>query len=193
MFQTLVRTAIEIKVSEADFNRDTWEKRRAWQRVCHRFVYVVPADLPVLAPWKCGLWRVGPDGRVVVAQRATVNLSPEPLPQAVVQTLAYRAARCVEPAASDAFSRSLVSGEPQPEQRCVACRRGFHVGEGTCECLNRNCRCNEPVAASLPPEQDEQQRLPDLIDADLAHHSAENDHTIVERDGVWQCEQCGPV
>lgn len=93
MFQSLVRTAIEIKISEADFNRDTWEKRRAWWRVCHRFVYVVPADLDIRAPWKCGLWRVGADGRVVVATKASVNVAPEPLPQSVVQALAYRAVK----------------------------------------------------------------------------------------------------
>lgn len=93
MFESLIRTAIEIKVSKADFNRDTYWKRRAWQQVCHRFVYVVPAGLDVMSPHGCGLWLVHPDGRIEVAKKAIISKTPEHLPQAVVQRLAYRAMR----------------------------------------------------------------------------------------------------
>jgi len=92
MFQSLIRTAIEIKVTKADFNRDTYWKRRAWQQVTHRFVYVVPAELDVMAPHGCGLWKVDERGAITVVKKAILNKSPEPLPQTVVQRLAYRAA-----------------------------------------------------------------------------------------------------
>ena len=91
MFDSLVRTAIEIKVSKADFNRDTYWKRRMWQRHTHRFVYAVPHDLDVMSPHGCGLWKVHPDGRIEVAKKAIVNKTPDPLPQSVVQRIAYRA------------------------------------------------------------------------------------------------------
>lgn len=91
MFETLVRTAIEIKVSRADFMRDTYWKRRAWQRVTHRFVYAVPHNLEVMAPHGCGLWKVSDDGRITIVKKAIVSKTPDPLPQTVVQRLAYRA------------------------------------------------------------------------------------------------------
>lgn len=93
MFQSLVRTGIEIKTSVADFRRDTWEKRRPWFNVVHRFVYVVPAYLNVTAPHNCGLWWVHPDGSIAVAKKAKVSHTPENLPQQVIQGLAYRAAK----------------------------------------------------------------------------------------------------
>ena len=91
MFESLVRTAIEIKVSKADFKRDGYWKRRMWQRVTHRFVYVVPEGLEVRAPRGCGLWVVNEVGALRVVTKATINKTPEPLPQTVVQRLAYRA------------------------------------------------------------------------------------------------------
>lgn len=93
MFRSFVRTAIEIKVTTADFKRDGYEKRRPWLRVCHRFVYVVPEPLKweVQAPIGCGLWLIDESGALTVQQRAKVNTTPEPLPQQVVQALAYRA------------------------------------------------------------------------------------------------------
>lgn len=97
MFQTLIRTAIEIKVSKADFNRDTYWKRRAWQKVTHRFVYVVPHDLDVMSPHGCGLWKVDESGRITVVKKAIVSKTPDPLPQTVVQRLAYRAAGILPP------------------------------------------------------------------------------------------------
>lgn len=92
MFESLVRTAIEIKVSKADFQRDTYWKRRMWQRVTHRFVYVVPHDLDVMSPHGCGLWKVDDLGHIEVVKKAIVSKVPEPLPQTVVQRIAYRAA-----------------------------------------------------------------------------------------------------
>jgi len=93
MFESLVRTAIEIKVTKADFNRDTWAKRRPWFQVVHRFVYVAPAELGLMSPHNCGMWWVHEDGRITVAKKAKVSHTPEPLPQQVVQGLAYRAAK----------------------------------------------------------------------------------------------------
>lgn len=91
MFDALQRTAIEIKVTRADAARETWGKTAPWRRVCHRFVYACPAGLLEHPPiYNCGLWWVYPDGRVEVRRRAKLNPSPEPLPQHVVQTLAYR-------------------------------------------------------------------------------------------------------
>lgn len=94
MFRTLERTAIEIKVSRADFARDTWQKRRPWVRVTHRFIYAVPKGLINPAsetPYGCGLWEIDDSGAVTVARKAQMNKTPEPLPQQVVQALAYRA------------------------------------------------------------------------------------------------------
>jgi hypothetical protein len=110
MFDSLQRTAIEIKVSKADLVRDNWQKRAPWIAVTHRFVYAMPADLYDTLPspselytqygfdlYGCGVWRVTEDGGVSVARKAKVNPHPEPLPQQVIQSLAYRAARVVEP------------------------------------------------------------------------------------------------
>ncbi len=91
MFESLLRTAIEIKVSVADFKRDTYWKRRAWKSVVHRFVYAVPEGLKVTAPHGCGLWMVSDSGKVRVVKNAIVSKTPEPLPQSVVQRMAYRA------------------------------------------------------------------------------------------------------
>jgi hypothetical protein len=90
MFESYMRTAIEIKVSKADFNRDTYWKRRAWQNVTHRFIYAVPHDLDVIAPHGCGLWKVREDGSIEITKKAIVNKTPEHLPQSVIQRMAYR-------------------------------------------------------------------------------------------------------
>lgn len=112
MFSTLQRTAIEVKVSKADAARETWEKVRPWMSCTHRFVYVVPAELIEHPPvYGAGLWWVHPNGRVEVRRKASINHYPEPLPQGVVQTLAYRA--------SNAAMNSLGSTahEPRDGQR----------------------------------------------------------------------------
>jgi len=93
MFQGRVRTAIEIKVTVADAKRENYRKVHPWRNVCHRFVYAVPAGLIHHPPVHgCGLWWVHPDGRVEARRKTTMNNTPEPLPQQVVQILAYRAA-----------------------------------------------------------------------------------------------------
>lgn len=101
MFRSLQRTAIEVKVTLADWKRDTYRKRAPWQAVVNRFVYVVPKSLHDrvagqygthdLDVWDCGVWTVDEDGRVEVVKKAKVRPHPEPLPQHVVQALAFRA------------------------------------------------------------------------------------------------------
>lgn len=84
-------TAIEIKVTRADFKRDTLEKRRAWQAHCRRFIYAAPAGLLTASeiPDGCGLWEF--DGRrLTVAKRATINKTPTPFPRAVFDSMLYR-------------------------------------------------------------------------------------------------------
>ncbi len=105
MFDSLQRTAIEIKVTKADLMRDTWAKRAPWVAVTHRFVYAMPYPLfESLGPtpympgvgfdaFGCGVWTVDESGSFRVQRKAKVNPHPEPLPQQVVQSLAYRAAR----------------------------------------------------------------------------------------------------
>jgi hypothetical protein len=88
------RTAIEVKISRADYRRETPEKRRAWQAVTHRFVYAVPEGLitPDEVPDGCGLWYHAGD-KVYVAKKARVNKTPAPLPDQITVALMYRAAR----------------------------------------------------------------------------------------------------
>lgn len=103
MFSSFQRTAIEIKVTLADWKRDSYRKRAPWQAIVHRFVYVVPKALyeqiggnfgtHYLDVWDCGVWTVDEDGKVAVVKKAKVRPHPEPLPQQVVQALAYRAAK----------------------------------------------------------------------------------------------------
>jgi len=84
-------TAIEIKVTRADFRRDTEEKRRAWRDHTRRFIYAAPAGLltPSEMPAGCGLWEF--DGRrLTVAKKATINKAPLPFPRAVFDTMLYR-------------------------------------------------------------------------------------------------------
>ena len=51
------RIALEVKVSRADFKRDTAAKRAAWFAAADRFAYVTPKDLilPSELPEGCGL------------------------------------------------------------------------------------------------------------------------------------------
>lgn len=57
------RIALEIKVSMADFKRDTVEKRRAWMAHTDRFAYVAPKGLisKDQLPPGCGLVEYDPD------------------------------------------------------------------------------------------------------------------------------------
>lgn len=91
MRDTAGYTAIEIKVTRADFKRDTEEKRRAWRAHTRRFIYVTPAGLvnPSEVPDGCGLWEFDGD-RLKVVKKATINKSPTAFPKAVFDTMLYR-------------------------------------------------------------------------------------------------------
>lgn len=91
-------TAIEIKVSRADFKRDTEEKRRMWRSITHRFVYAVPKGLvdPSEVPAYAGLWEYDPSDpytSIKSVKRAVTNKQCLPLPQQVVTAMFYRSAR----------------------------------------------------------------------------------------------------
>lgn len=115
MFASLQRTAIEIKTSLADWRRDTYQKRAPWEAVTHRFVYAVPEALldsigndfyaAGVDPFGCGIWTVSESGKLSVARKAKVRPHPEPLPQQVVQSLAYRAARTLPQESSEGGDR----------------------------------------------------------------------------------------
>lgn len=93
MFDSLIRTAIEIKIDKRDAARETWAKVRPWRRVTHRFLYATPVGLIENPPiFGCGLVWVHKNGRVEWVRKCSVNRTPEPLPQKVVEALAYRAA-----------------------------------------------------------------------------------------------------
>lgn len=93
-------TAVEIKVTRADFRRDTEEKRRAWRAITNRFVYLVPKGLvtPEEVADGCGLWEFDPATHgvhhwqhgIASVKRATKNKAPDPLPFQVTRALAYR-------------------------------------------------------------------------------------------------------
>lgn len=93
-------TAVEIKVTRADFKRETDAKRRAWRAVTNRFVYLVPKGLvtPDEVADGCGLWEFDPElhGQyrwqhgITSVKRAVSNKHPEPLPFQVTRSLAYR-------------------------------------------------------------------------------------------------------
>jgi hypothetical protein len=57
------RIAVEVKVTRADFKRDTDEKRAAWFGVADRFAYCTPKGLitPEELPPGCGLIEYDPD------------------------------------------------------------------------------------------------------------------------------------
>lgn len=93
-------TAVEVKVTRADFRRETEAKRRAWRAITNRFVYLVPVGL--VAPEEvadgCGLWVFDPAEHgpyrwqhgITTVKRATANKAPDPLPFQVTRSLAYR-------------------------------------------------------------------------------------------------------
>ncbi|NCL73761.1 hypothetical protein [Rhodococcus sp. YH1] len=87
-----IRTAIEVKISRADYQRENDAKRRPWIAVTNRFVYATPAGLlrPDEIPDGCGLWEVDDAGRVTIARRARINRDPDPIPHQVLVALAYR-------------------------------------------------------------------------------------------------------
>ena len=92
MFDGQERTAIEIKISRADFFRDTPEKRFAWQKHTNRFVYLVPKGLvkPEEVADGCGLWEYE-NGVITVTKRARINKNFEEFPSSMMRYFAWRA------------------------------------------------------------------------------------------------------
>lgn len=81
------RTAVEVKVTRADFFRDTEDKRRPWRDHTHRFYYLTPTGLvqPDEVPLGCGLWEADwydtqagerTYGVVTSRKRAVANAAP---------------------------------------------------------------------------------------------------------------------
>jgi hypothetical protein len=89
------RTAIEVKISRSDYQRETDAKRRIWRAITNRFVYATPTGLlrPDEIPDGCGLWEIDDHGRVTITKRAKSNRNPEPIPHQVLVALAYRLTR----------------------------------------------------------------------------------------------------
>lgn len=87
-------TAIEIKVSRADFFRDIEEKRRVWQEHTHRFIYATPQGLVTAeeVPEGCGLWEVTPRGQVIITKKSRVNKERKEFPESFLSTLFWRLA-----------------------------------------------------------------------------------------------------
>lgn len=92
LFEGQEITAVEMKVSKADFRRDTEEKRRAWKNITNRFVYLTPPGLlkPEEVPEGCGLWECQ-NGRIVVVKKAKRNPDPAPFPPSMIKYFAWRA------------------------------------------------------------------------------------------------------
>ncbi|KQO98892.1 MmcB family DNA repair protein [Leifsonia sp. Leaf264] len=97
-------TAVEIKISRADFKRDVEAKRRAWKLFTNRFVYATPKGLlqPHEIPEGCGLWEFDADAvnprsvkshGITVTKKAIVNHHPAALPGQVFVALAYRVSK----------------------------------------------------------------------------------------------------
>lgn len=94
------RIAVEIKVSRADFFRDTAVKSSAWRGIAHKFAYCAPAGMirPEEVPDWAGLLEVAVsphDGSTVVRWRVRAPKNPtvEPLPLHVQHYVAGRASR----------------------------------------------------------------------------------------------------
>jgi hypothetical protein len=94
MFEGKTRTAVEIKISRADFFRDTPAKRAAWQRHTHRFIYLTPRGLvkPEEVPAGCGLWEYDSDTATITSvKRASTNKDVQELPASMSKYFAWRA------------------------------------------------------------------------------------------------------
>lgn len=91
MFEGQEITAVEMKVSKADFRRDTEDKRRAWKNITNRFVYLTPEGMlnPDEVPEGCGLWEFH-NGRIVVVKKAKRNPEPQPFPPSMIKYFAWR-------------------------------------------------------------------------------------------------------
>lgn len=75
------RTAVEVKVTRQDFNRDTTTKREFWWQRAHRAGYLVPAGIirPDDVPTTHFLW-VYEDGVIREAYAGIENPNPLPMP-----------------------------------------------------------------------------------------------------------------
>ena len=98
MFQTLKRTAIEVKISRADWKNETRLKVQPWMDHAHRFIYAVPYGLEIpegLDPLldRAGIWWVKENGAIIVHRKAKTNKNPLPLPEKVIQRIAYKATK----------------------------------------------------------------------------------------------------
>jgi hypothetical protein len=92
IFESKMLTAVEVKVSRADFFRDTDAKRGAWFRHTHRFVYLVPKGLVKMeeVPDGCGLWEYEA-GQITVTKKSKINKTPLPFPFSMTKYFAWRA------------------------------------------------------------------------------------------------------
>jgi len=86
------RTAIEIKISRSDFFRDTPEKRFAWMKHTHRFIYLAPKGLVKLeeVPDGCGLWEYE-NGVITSVKNARGNKAVQEFPASMYKYFAWRA------------------------------------------------------------------------------------------------------
>lgn len=94
MFEGKTRTAVEIKISRADFFRDTDDKRAAWRSVTHRFIYLTPKGLvkPEEVPAGCGLWEFEQaSGKIQSVKKAVVTKHPADMPSSMTKYFAWRA------------------------------------------------------------------------------------------------------
>jgi hypothetical protein len=92
IFESNTRTAVEIKISRADFFRDTDAKRAAWMKHTDRFIYLTPKGLinKEEIPEGCGLWEYE-NGKITVTKRATINKNVQDFPQSMFKYFAWRA------------------------------------------------------------------------------------------------------
>lgn len=92
IFESKARTAVEIKISRADFFRDTEAKRSAWLRHTHRFAYLVPKGLVKHeeVPEGCGLWEYE-NGIITIVKRSKINKAAVDFPQSMTKYFAWRA------------------------------------------------------------------------------------------------------
>lgn len=92
IFESKSRTAVEIKISRADFFRDTEAKRSAWLQHTHRFIYLVPKGLVKVEEVAdgCGLWEYE-NGKITILKRAKINKEAKDFPPSMVKYFAWRA------------------------------------------------------------------------------------------------------